>query len=98
MSRLHTTALTPFVLIRASLVYRGRALPLAWRAMYHRSTQVSFEAYQPVLKQVHALLPAGQLVTLLADRGGCRMSGCFTPSRSFSGIFACGGLATPWFI
>ncbi len=66
---LDTTALTPFVLIRASLVYRGRAIPLAWRAMHHRSTQVSFETYQPVLKQVHALLPASQLVTLLADRG-----------------------------
>jgi len=37
--------------------------------MAHRSTQVSFEAYQPVLKQVHALLPASQLITLLADRG-----------------------------
>jgi hypothetical protein len=49
---LDTTALTPFVLIRASLVYRGRALPLAWRALRHRSTQVSFEAYQPVLNQV----------------------------------------------
>ncbi|MFL5653947.1 MAG: transposase [Ktedonobacteraceae bacterium] len=30
---------------------------------------MSFEAYQPVLKQVHALLPAYRLVTLLADRG-----------------------------
>ena len=39
-----TTALTPFVLIRASLVSRGRAISLAWRALRHRSTQVSFEA------------------------------------------------------
>jgi hypothetical protein len=66
---LDTTVLFPFVLIHASLVYRGRALPLAWRAMLHQSTQVSFQVYQPTLKQVHALLPAGQLVTLLADRG-----------------------------
>jgi hypothetical protein len=57
------------VLIRASLLYRGRAIPLAWRAMRHRSTQVSFEAYQPVLNQVHAIMPAGQVITLLADRG-----------------------------
>src|SRR6266487_5216944 len=49
---LDTTALTPFVLIRASLLYRGRAISLAWRALRHRSTQVSFEAYQPVLDQV----------------------------------------------
>src|SRR6266487_832230 len=66
---LDTTALTPFVLIRACLVYRGRAIPLAWRAMRHRSTQVSFEAYQPVLDQVCALLPTGHRITLLADRG-----------------------------
>jgi len=66
---LDTTALTPFVLIRASLVYRGRALSLAWRALRHRSTQVSFEAYQPVLNQVRAIVPAGRVITLLADRG-----------------------------
>ena len=41
---LDTTALTPFVLIRASLLYRGRAISLAWRALRHRSPQVSFEA------------------------------------------------------
>jgi hypothetical protein len=66
---LDTTALTPFVLIRASLVYRGRAIPLAWRALRHRSTQVSFEAYQPVLDQVRAIMPPGRVITLLADRG-----------------------------
>ena len=66
---LDTTALTPFVLIRASLVYRGRAIPLAWRAVRHKSTQVSFEAYQPVLDQVRALIPPDMVITLLADRG-----------------------------
>jgi hypothetical protein len=66
---LDTTALTPFVLIRACLVYRGRAIPLAWRALRHRSTQVSFEAYQPVLDQVRAIMPPGMVITLLADRG-----------------------------
>src|SRR6266568_2995017 len=66
---LDTTALTPFVLIRASLVYRGRAIPLAWRALRHRSTQVSFEAYQPVLNQVRAIMPPDMVITLLADRG-----------------------------
>jgi hypothetical protein len=66
---LDTTALTPFVLIRACLVYRGRAIPLAWRVMRHRSTQVSFEAYQPVLDQVCALMPPDSVITLLADRG-----------------------------
>ncbi len=95
---LDTTALTPFVLIRACLVYRGRAIPLAWRAMRHRSTQVSFEAYQPVLDQVCALLPIGHRITLLADRGGCRMSDCSTTCESTSGTFACACQATPWSI
>jgi hypothetical protein len=66
---LDTTALTPFVLIRASLVYCHRAIPLAWRAMRHKSTQVSFEAYQPVLDQVRAIVPPCLVITLLADRG-----------------------------
>src|SRR6266496_2411951 len=66
---LDTTALLPFVLIRASLVYRGRAISVAWRALRHRSTQVSFEAYQPVLDQVRTIMPTGQVITLLADRG-----------------------------
>jgi len=66
---LDTTVLTPFVLIRASLIYRGRAIPLAWRAMQHRSAKVAFEYYQPVLEQVHAIMPAGHRITLLADRG-----------------------------
>ena len=66
---LDTTALTPFVLIRASLVYRGRAIPLAWRAVRHKSTQVGFEAYQPVLNEVCAIVPPGLVITLLADRG-----------------------------
>jgi len=66
---LDTTALLPFVLIRACLVYRGRAISLAWRALRHRSTQVSFEAYQPVLDQVRAMMPPGRVITLLADRG-----------------------------
>jgi hypothetical protein len=41
---LDTTVLGPFVLIRAALVYRGRAIPLAWKAMRHASAMVSFDA------------------------------------------------------
>jgi hypothetical protein len=66
---LDTTALTPFVLIRVSLIYRGRAIPLAWRALLRASTKVSFADYQPVLDQAFALIPEGMVVTLLADRG-----------------------------
>lgn len=66
---LDTTALHPFALIQASLVYRGRAIPLAWRVIHHQSTTVAFEDYHPVLEQVHAILPVGGVITLLADRG-----------------------------
>jgi hypothetical protein len=66
---LDTTALTPLVLMRASLVYCRRAIPLAWRAVRHKSTQVGFEAYLPVLNQVRAILPPSLVITLLADRG-----------------------------
>ena len=66
---LDTTALTPFVLIRVSLIYRGRAIPLAWRAILFPSTRISFAEYQPVLDQVYALIPEGMVVILLADRG-----------------------------
>jgi hypothetical protein len=66
---LDTTALYPFVAIRASLIYEGRAIPLAWRVIRHKSTKVSFEEYAPVLERVRTLLPAHLLVTLLADRG-----------------------------
>ncbi len=66
---LDTTVLAPFVLIRAALIDRGRAIPLAWRALRRTSALVSFEAYQPVLDQVGAILPAGVSITLLGDRG-----------------------------
>lgn len=66
---LDTTVLAPFVLIRASLIYRGRAIPLAWRALRRTSAMVSFDAYQIVLDQVWAIIPAGVIVTLLGDRG-----------------------------
>jgi hypothetical protein len=65
---LDTTQLGRFVLIRAALIYRGRALPLAWRVLVHASATVAFAAYEPVLAQVHALLPHANIV-LLADRG-----------------------------
>jgi hypothetical protein len=66
---LDTTVLGPFVPLRAALVYRGRAIPLAWKALRQIGAMVSFEAYQPVLEQVRTLLPSSSQITLLADRG-----------------------------
>lgn len=39
---LDTTALTPFILIRASLIYLGRAIPLAWRSYAPQKYQGRF--------------------------------------------------------
>lgn len=68
---LDTTVLTgsPFVLIRVSLIYRGRAVPLAWRVLRHASAMVSYANYQPVLDAARRVLPAELEVVLLADRG-----------------------------
>lgn len=66
---LDTSVLTPFVLIPTALVYRGRAIPLTWRVLRHRSAKVSFAAYQPLLDQLATLFPTEQPLTLLADRG-----------------------------
>jgi hypothetical protein len=59
---------SPFVLIRVSLIYRGRAIPLAWRVIRHASATVGYADYQPVLDAARSILPVGLEVVLLADR------------------------------
>lgn len=58
-----------YCLIRLSIQYRGRAIPLGWRVMKHRSSSVEFAAYQSMLKRAARLIPAGIRVRFLADRG-----------------------------
>jgi hypothetical protein len=58
-----------YVLIRLSLIYRGRAIPVAWRIIKHNSASVSYCHYKGVLQQALLILPAGHPVVLLADRG-----------------------------
>ena len=58
-----------YVLIRTSLVYRGRALPIAWRVFKHSSASVSYDDYEIVLKQTQSALPPEMVIVLLADRG-----------------------------
>lgn len=60
---------SPFVLVRVSLIYRGRAIPLAWRVLEHASASVGFTDYVGVLEQAREGLPPGLEVVLLADRG-----------------------------
>lgn len=58
-----------YCLIRVSVQYRGRAVPIAWRVMEHKSSSVSFNEYKQLLKRVARLLPSGVAVRFLADRG-----------------------------
>jgi hypothetical protein len=58
-----------YVIVRISLIYRGRALPLAWKVLAQGSASVSFVNYAPLLTEVSRLLPPACQVVLLADRG-----------------------------
>lgn len=58
-----------YILIRLALIYRGRAIPLTWRVIKHNSTSVSYRDYKGLLYQALLILPPGQRVVLLADRG-----------------------------
>ena len=58
-----------YCLIRLSVVYRGRAVPVVWEVLKHRSSSVTHAAYAELLDAVPPLLPAGVKVVFLADRG-----------------------------
>jgi hypothetical protein len=58
-----------YCLIRLSVVYRGRAVPVVWEVIEHGSSSVPHEAYAMLLDAVPALVPAGIKVVFLADRG-----------------------------
>jgi len=58
-----------YCIIRISLVYRGRAIPLVWQVIEHASSSVAYEVYQALLGQAATLVPAGCRVVFLADRG-----------------------------
>lgn len=58
-----------YCLIRLSVQYRGRAIPLVWRVIRHGSSSVRFEVYQAMLKRAVRLVPVGVEVYFLADRG-----------------------------
>ena len=58
-----------YCLIRLSVIYRGRAVPLVWCVCQHGSAQVAFKVYQDLLEKAALLLPRRCKVILLADRG-----------------------------
>jgi len=58
-----------FCMIHLSVVCCGRAVPLLWRVLEHRSATVAFEEYQAILRRARWLLRHHPDVMLLTDRG-----------------------------
>ena len=58
-----------YCLVRLSVVYRGRAIPLVWEVLEQSSSSVNLESYRHLLEQAQELIPTGCEVVLLADRG-----------------------------
>lgn len=58
-----------YCLIRLSVIYRGRAVPLVWRVIEHGSAAVSYEVYKVLLDEAKTRLPFTCRVVFLADRG-----------------------------
>ncbi len=58
-----------YCLIRLSVTYQGRAVPLIWQVIEHASSSVAFEVYRPLLDKAATFLPPTATVVFLADRG-----------------------------
>lgn len=59
-----------YCIVRLSLIYRGRAIPIVWQVLEHKSASVAYENYQALLDQAAQILfPLGCTVIFLADRG-----------------------------
>jgi hypothetical protein len=58
-----------YCLIRLSIIYRGRAVPLIWQVIQHPSSSVGFNTYRTLLDKAYWLLPSQAEVIFLADRG-----------------------------
>jgi len=58
-----------YCIIRICVIYRGRAIPIVWQVLEHKSSNVSYETYQHLLDAAYSLIPAEVEVVFLADRG-----------------------------
>jgi hypothetical protein len=58
-----------YCIVRISLIYRGRAIPMVWKVLQHPCSSVAYEGYADLLDKAMALLPCPCQVVFLADRG-----------------------------
>jgi hypothetical protein len=56
-------------LVRISLIYRGRAIPLVWKVLQHPSSSVAYTVYAALLDTAASRLPLQCKVIFVADRG-----------------------------
>lgn len=58
-----------YCMVRLSVIYRGRAVPLVWMVIEHGSATVAYDVYQALLDRAATLMPFSCRVVFLADRG-----------------------------
>jgi len=58
-----------YCMVRLSVIYRGRAVPLVWRVLEHGSAMVAYDVYKTLLEKANTLVPFACKVVFLADRG-----------------------------
>jgi hypothetical protein len=58
-----------YCMVRLSVIYRGRAVPLVWCVLEHGSAAVAYEVYKALLEKAATLVPFACKVVFLADRG-----------------------------
>jgi hypothetical protein len=67
---LDTTVLwNRYCMIHLTVICGGRAVPLLWKVLEHKSASVEFSEYYPLLRKAHWLLRCYPNVMLLGDRG-----------------------------
>ena len=59
----------PYCIVRLSVIYRGRAVPVVWYVLEHGSAAVAYPVYQALLDEAAKLLPRSCQGVFLADRG-----------------------------
>ena len=78
-----------FVALAISVVYRGCAVPVAWKILKAGEKHAWKPEWQALLKQFRGLLPAGWTVIVLGRAGACTRGGCLRPSSDWGGIRSC---------
>jgi hypothetical protein len=66
---IHQFSNAEYCIIRICVVHLGKAIPVGWRVIKHKSSSVKIATYQDLLKRISKLLPVNAKVILLADRG-----------------------------